>query len=239
MVKFVNDSRHTRVAVISATDASGQAGYRGLMHGLPLYKNVSLVDDQKFAPSSITAAAEVAHVKATQPQAVFVFATGPAFAVVSRGLKDAGMEVPVITSSANYNAALLAQYADFLPRDLLFDGFPFQGGRPQDNRALRKSYDDFTQAFKTAGVAPTSLSAYAWDPADIVVQALRALGPDASAEQIRNYILDLHGHAGICGIYDFRRGDQHGLGNDSTVLVRWDAKSQTGSAVTHPGGAPL
>ncbi len=114
---------------------------------------------------------------------------------------------------------LLAQYAAFLPRDLYFDGFQWQGVPPKD-RYMRKAYDAFVGGFKAAGVVPTTMSGYSWDPTAIVVSAYSKLGFDPTADQIRNYIANLQDYAGINGTYDFRR-DQHGLGNDSAIVVKW------------------
>ena len=46
----------------------------------------------------------------------------------------------------------------------------------------------------------------------IVVDALRHLAPNASAAQVRDYILQLKGYAGINGLYDFEAVPQRGLG---------------------------
>ena len=57
----------------------------------------------------------------------------------------------------------------------------------------------------------------------IAVDALRHLGTNATADQIHDYVEGLHGFAGIQGVYDFRNGDQRGLGDAANALFRWDA----------------
>jgi hypothetical protein len=69
----------------------------------------------------------------------------------------------------------------------------------------------------------------------IVVDALRHLGADASAQQIHDYIEGLHGWAGIDGFYDFRGGDQRGLGENAAVLYGWDRTKKEFIAVTKQG----
>jgi ABC-type branched-subunit amino acid transport system substrate-binding protein len=92
--------------------------------------------------------------------------------------------------------------------------------------------------FKAAKMVPTSSSGYSWDPTAIVVSAYGKIGLDATAEQIRDYIANLHSYAGINGTYDFNR-DQHGLGNDSTVVVKWSPATGDIVAASQPGGRPL
>jgi branched-chain amino acid transport system substrate-binding protein len=204
---------------------------------LPSFPALRLVDEEKFAPSAITVAAEVAKIKASNPKAIFIHASGPAFGTALRGLKDAGIELPTFTSSSNLSKPLLAQFAAFLPRELYFDGFPWQGIPPRD-RSMRRAYDAFVSGFKNAAVIPTSMSGYSWDPTAIVVSAYAKLGFDATADQIREYIAGLQSYAGINGIYDFRR-DQHGLGLDSTIVVKWSPAAGDITAASQPGGKPL
>ena len=66
-----------------------------------------------------------------------------------------------------------------------------------------------------------------------------AFGTAATPEQLRSYIANLHGFYGISGEYDFRTGDQHGLGDDATVMLQYDPVHQNFFPVSAPGGTPL
>jgi branched-chain amino acid transport system substrate-binding protein len=78
-----------------------------------------------------------------------------------------------------------------------------------------------------------------WDVALVVVEALKKLGPNASAEQIRQFISSLTDFPGINGIYDFKQHPQRGLGSDSAVIVRFDPAAKRWVWLSKPGGAPL
>jgi branched-chain amino acid transport system substrate-binding protein len=237
--RFLNDKNYNRIGVLTATDASGQAGSHGLSDAMPSYRSLQIIDEEKFAPSAITLNAEISKILQLKPQCIFIFATGPAFATALRGLKDAGVDLPVFTSSANLNKEQLAQYLAFLPKDLYFDGFPFQVGVPIGSAGQRNASAAFNAAFKADGAVPTTTSAYAWDPTNIVVSAFKQIGPNATATQIRDYIAGLHDFGGVNGTYDFRPGDQHGLGIDSVVLVKWSPAAGAVTAASQPGGKPL
>jgi hypothetical protein len=68
------------------------------------------------------------------------------------------------------------------------------------------------------------------------VEAYRHLGVKATAAQIKDYINHLHGFAGINGIYDFRDGTQHGIGENAVVMVRWDIPKGDFVAVSKRAG---
>lgn len=230
-LNFVKHRKITRVAFIAATDASGQESERLIRANLQLpdYRGIALVGAENFAPADISVTAQIARIKAADPQFLFVFAIGSALSTVLRAVHDAGLDVPVLTNAVNMNVPQLKQYAQYLPKELLFLGFPYQG-TAFPNAAIKKASDEFVDAYKAAGVtSPSPMAVFAWDPAKLVVYALRQIGPDASAAQLRDFLAHLHGVAGLNGTYDFRIGDQHGLGTGASqmTVVRWDPSKLT------------
>jgi hypothetical protein len=71
-----------------------------------------------------------------------------------------------------------------------------------------------------------------------MITALRSLGTDATATQIRDYIDNIHDFAGIAGVYDFRDGSHRGLTAKDVVVMHWDATKNNWIAVSKLGGAP-
>ncbi len=82
-------------------------------------------------------------------------------------------------------------------------------------------------------------SSLAWGPAMLVTQALRELGPDATATQIRDYLAKLKGAAGIDGFYDFPATPQRGLDARNAVVTRWEPGKHAWIVLSEPGGMPL
>ena len=186
--RFLNDKNYNRVGVLTATDASGQAGSQAFYDAVPTYRALQIVDEEKFAPTAITLNAEISKIRAAQAASHLHLRDR---AGVCHGVariercrrRSSGLYV--VRQSQQRSAG---QYAAFLPKDLYFDGFPFQVGVPMGSAGQRNAYAAFIAAFKAAGVVPTTTSAYAWDPANIVVSAFKQIGPDATAAQIRDYI---------------------------------------------------
>ena len=76
-----------------------------------------------------------------------------------------------------------------------------------------------------------------WDTGMLTATALRTLGPDASPDAVRRYYAGLHDYYGASGAFDFRLGNQRGLGLADCIMVRWDAASNTWRAVSLAEGA--
>jgi branched-chain amino acid transport system substrate-binding protein len=83
---------------------------------------------------------------------------------------------------------------------------------------------------------PDSASTLGWDPGLIVVAALQALGPDATAEQLRARIAGLKGFAGVNGNYDFVSVPQRGLDESNVVVTRWNAAARAWQPVSRTHG---
>ena len=64
------------------------------------------------------------------------------------------------------------------------------------------------------------------DAASIVLSGLRKLGPAATSTDLKTYILGLRNFPGIDGVYDFSRGDGHGLSDQSVVMASWNTKTK-------------
>ena len=213
-----------RIAMISATDASSQVQEAQTVAALgePENRDVVLVSKQDFAPSDVSVTAQVSAIGAKKPQAIVVWATGTPVATALRALNDAGNTVPVQISGSNMIYAQLHAFAAFLPKQLLFSA-P-SALTPNDTPAgpVRDAQQAYINAVKRVGVRADVATNLAWDPLMIFVSALRHLGPDATANQIHDYLVHLHGWVGINGVYDFSSGDQRGIGQNGLEMAQWD-----------------
>jgi branched-chain amino acid transport system substrate-binding protein len=214
---------YKRVAAIFATDASGQVELQITKDWFaqPANANIKLVDAETFAPTDISVAAQVAKIKAANPDIIYVWAIGTAFGTAIHELSNAGVDVPVVTSPSNTTETQLAQFKTFLPATLVTSGMPYQS--TLQNPALKAAASEYLDGMKAAGLKPETMQSYAWDPMRIAVTALRTLPANASAQQLHDYLETMHDIGGIWGIYDFRNGDQHGIAGKDIPYFRYDA----------------
>ena len=230
-----------KIALLTSNDASGQDGEQVALENLKSreFQNLQLVANEHFAPTDLSVSAQMARVKASGAQALDAWTTGTPFGTVLRSVQETGWDGIVMTNGGNINTQQMTQYADFIPKQMILTASPYlsSGNLPPRVQAMRST---FVTAMRDVGVPnPDNAVASAWDPMLILVGGLRQLGPSASAVQLRDYILKLHDLAGINGMYDFRRGDQHGIDPLSSPLVRWDKTAGDFVLISKPGGLPL
>ncbi len=223
-----------RIALIMPTDATGQEADNtfNLLLARPEYRDVEVTDHEHFGMSDISVAAQVARIKQSNPQAVFAWGTGAPVGNVYRALQDAGLDVPVFGSNGNQVYAAMEQWRAILPHQYYQYALKWPAYAQLSAGPIKDAMAVMYSAMKKDGVRPDGASVSSWDPAMILIDAFRKLGTNATAKQVRDYILSLRDFSGSDGYYDFRIGNQRGLSEKDCIVVRWDASKQTWLPVT-------
>jgi branched-chain amino acid transport system substrate-binding protein len=241
VLNYVRARKMTRLALLMVTDATGQELDRQFSYvlGLPENRNVVAVAHEHFNANDITVNAQVARIKALDPQMLVIWSIGTPFGTALRSVHDVGLQVPIMASAGDMTYAQMTQYAPFLTNDTYFPatlaaipaGMALAG-------PVRAEQERFFSALSERGIHPSFPHNLAWDPGMLIVSALRKLGPNATADQIRAYIENTHGRVGIDGVYDFSGGNQRGIGLNAARLYKWDLAKKDFVMVARGNGKP-
>lgn len=235
---YYRDRGWTRIALMTTTDASGQQFEQYFDDALKLPENASLklVAREHWAGTDLNVTAQAERIKTSGAQAMIGWSAGTATATLLRGLHDAGVDLPITCGNGNMVYEQLAGYAAFLPSNLFFPGRRSLVLDPSAPPAVHAAEVTYFNALKAGGVRPSLLTTLGWDPALLIIDGLKKLGPDATAAQLNDFIQHQKGWVGINGIYDYTDGSQRGIGIDGVVIDRWDAAKGDFVAVSKPGG---
>ena len=238
-VRYMRDHGLQRFALIATTDAGGEDAVHWFTTAVarPENKSLTLVDTERFNVADISVVAQMAHIKAANPQAVVLWTAGTPFGTFLLALKNSGMQVPVITavSAASYPA--MEQWAALLPPSLFFATTAPLAANAVKDSATKRQIDAFQAEMKASGQRIDYVSTTVWDPGLLIVDTLRKLGTNATAMQIRDTISTSRGWVGGDGSYDFVKNPSRGLGIDNLYVVKWDAPNSTWVGISGPGGA--
>lgn len=242
-ITYLRDRGLTKIATLTTTDASGQDGDATIAAALadPQFKTMTVTDREHFNVSDITVTAQLARIQSSGAQALIAWVSGAPFTTIMRGMRDAEMRIPVISSQANLVYKYLDTYKDILRGvELLFPGVPVMVPDSVRDRRVRQAIADYASAMKSQGVdRPDVSSATPWDPMNIVISAYRALGFDATPAQVRAYIDGLRNWDGVYGDFNFAASPQRGAQRKWVNMMRWDPATDTFVAISQYGGAPL
>ena len=235
VIRYMRLRGWDRVAILVATDATGQliAGTYTAAANLPENHDLKVIALERFNPSDISVAAQLARIQTLKAQVLVAFVTGTPFDMILRSMRDAGMSLPVFTSQGNLNYVAISSAGDSVPPTLLFCSGPVPAeGEPLPNGPHKAAQLAYLDAFKAAGIKPDYGDAVVWDAGAVFVAALRTVGLDAGADQIRAYVNGLHGYPGVEGMFDFRGGNMRGL--SELAFMSWDRTRNTWDILPNP-----
>ena len=243
LLRYFRRNGWTRIAILNTTDATAQNADHAILQAMAVPENKSLqvVSNQHFNAQDVTVEAQMQLVRTSGAQALIAWTTGPAVATIFKAMIHAGLDLPIATSAGNETPEQMHQYAAFLPRRLLIGSalFPAHDSTIQLDPRVEAAQHRMYAVMKAHHRLPDTGTATAWDPGLIVLDAFRALGPTATATQIRQHILSLTDFAGVDGIYDFTTNPASGLRTGSAAVVTWNPTTETWIWLSEPGGAPL
>ena len=242
-MRFLRESGMTKIGVVTTNDASGQDGDRTIDEALALPENRSLVvaDREHFAVADLSVAAQLARIKSSGAQAIVAWCSGTPFGTVLRGVRDGGVDLPVVTTPANLVQSQLDNYKSIMPSTPLWiPGIPSVVPEAITDRNVKRAIDQFYTAMKAQDVPRPDVSeAIGWDSMRIAVEGFRKLGFDATPAQMRDYINSTRNWPGVLGVFDYRASPQRGVQPQWCLMVRWDPNASRFIAVSKLGGAPL
>jgi branched-chain amino acid transport system substrate-binding protein len=242
-LRYFQSKGLTKIALLTSTDATGVDADKTYpeIFAQPEYRNMTLVTKEYMGLADISIAAQMERIKASGAQGVVAWVSGTPFGTVLRGIRDSGLQLPVYASGANASVPQLEGYKSIWPNTLVFMGVgPAVVPEAISDRTVRRKIDEFLTGLKSVGVdRPGAGEATAWDAAQIVVDALRRRGPDATPAQIRDHINGIRNWPGIFGKFDYQASPQRGVQGDWFINVRWDPDGSRFVPISKPGGASL
>lgn len=241
MIRYFKGRGWTRLAYIVSTDATGQDAETNINAALSTAAGtgVQVVAREHFNVTDINVAAQMSRIKAADPNVIITWATGSPLGTLLRGVRDAGIDLPLGTSAGNLTYAEMKQFDSIMPPELYFSApGPMADGAHIDKH-VAPAMTAFKGALTKAGIVAQQGYVFTWDSAFAIIGALKKLGLGASAAQIRAYLASQHALPGASGIYDFADHPQRGLTISSVYVVRWDKGRNTWVAASEPGGGPL
>jgi len=236
IIRFFRTRGWHDLGMIITTDASGQDAEAMFAEALkqPENRDMKFVALEHFNVTDTSVSAQLIKIQAAKPQAIIAWSTGTPMGTTMRGIQETGIALPVLMSNANALVPAMKAFANILPAQLYSFGPQYMLPTAAQASDVTRNYFD---ALKSAGVESDYIVGLAWDPAAIVVDALRQAGPNAPASQIRDYILRQRAYRGVAGSFDFTDGSQRGLGQQDMLIMRWDAAKGVWVAASKLGGA--
>ena len=223
-VSYFRERGWHKVALLTTNDASGQDADRTIdsVFSLPENHSETIVAREHFSIGDISLAAQVARIRSANTDAVLAWVTGSPLGTVLHAFRDAGIDLPLVSTSGNASYTELDTFRSLLPSKMLFASqiVLVPAAAP---KASRDAIAKFYTQYKAMNIRPDTGYTTTWDMAMIVVAALRKYGGSPTSVQLRDYLQNVRDWNGILGRFDFHTYPQRGLGPNSIPIIRWNA----------------
>lgn len=207
----------SKVALMTGTTGFGAAGRKQLKKYAEKME-ITIVADETYGPRDTDMTPQLTKIKATDAQAVINWSIVPAQTIVAKNMQQLGMTIPLYQSHGFGNIkyargageaaeGLIFPAGRLLVADLLPDDHP-------QKAVLVKYKQEYEARFKDD---VSTFGGHAYDALMLVVEALKAVGPDRA--KIRDYIENTKGFAGTGGVFNFSPTDHNGLTKEAFAMM--------------------
>lgn len=215
---YMKKKKITRVAIITVTNAFGDFGRQELKRAAPVY-GISIVTDERYGPKDSDMTAQLTKIKGTDAQALVNWSVGPPQVLVTKNWKQLGMKIPLYQShgfGSKRNIELAGGAAEgvLCPLGHIIVAEKVKADHPQ-KAMIMKYKTEYEKRFK-ADVS--SFGGYAHDAIYLLVDALKAVGPDKG--KVRDYLeTKVKNWPGVSGVFNLSPQDHTGLNKDAFVMI--------------------
>jgi branched-chain amino acid transport system substrate-binding protein len=217
LIPYLRQKTIRRVAILSDNTAFGKGGAAEMEKLLPAV-GIAIVAKEEYGPKDASMESQLTKIRGANAQAVICWGTPPGPAIVAKNMKQLSMEIPLICSHGVANATFLNIAGDaangvVLPAGRLIVVDQISASDPQ-----KKVLEDYAKRYQAAfGKSADTFGGHAWDAVQLLVRALRQVGPDRA--KIRTTLERTKGFVGTGGIFNFSKTDHNGLSKRAFVLV--------------------
>lgn len=218
VLQYLKDNGLTNIAFLNVANPFGSNGHLEF-EALKDEFGINELIHEEFEATVTDASAMLTRVRRAEPEAIIVWGTSQESAVVTRNIRDLGIDVPIINSHGIGNM----QFIELAGSGA--EGVLFPAGRllvvdelsddDQQKDLLVTYKNDFESKFDYGA---STFGGHAWDAFEILKNALEAVGDDKTAirDHIENQMKDL---VGTGGIFNFSPEDHNGLTLEGLVMI--------------------
>jgi branched-chain amino acid transport system substrate-binding protein len=215
--EYMNEQGISKIAIITGTTGFGDQGRKQLKKLVPEF-GIEIVADETYGPKDTDMTVQLTKIKASEAQAVVNWSIVPGQVIVAKNMRQLGMKIPLFQSHGFGNIKY-AQTAGEAGEGIIFpcgrllavDTLPDDHPQKEVLAKYKKEYETkYEEDVSTFG-------GHAWDGLQLVIAALREVGPDR--EKIRDYIENTKNFVGTGGIFNFSPEDHNGLTKDAFEML--------------------
>jgi ABC-type branched-subunit amino acid transport system substrate-binding protein len=223
IVQHAADRDSERMALLATTDQTGTIAVENVEKSAE--KLGVKVAVERFAAEDVDATAQLNKLLDTDPDYVYVAASGAAAGVALKGLKQLDADLPTALAGSNTSADFFAAASKAFPSETLFAVTPSWLPDDLDDAERADQVRKFQRAFEKASDAPPSFVVQSvYDSFQVIAQALDKAGTDR--DDIVAHMEGLDDYQGLNWTISFSERRHHVSTFGNWMMARYDPASR-------------
>jgi len=217
MLKDLQAKGVKRIAILNSDVAFGTSGRDSLEKAVGQY-GITIVAKETFGNADTDMTPQLTKIRATDAQAMVLWATGPGLAISTKNHRALGIRTPLyLAHSANdFNFLRLAGDAAngvLLPSSKIYVTGALPAGDPQ-KPVVERFVRDYEKKY---GKPPATFAGNGYDATMMLIDAIRRAGTDPA--KLRDAIEGTKDYVGVTAIYSYSANDHYGTKPESVVML--------------------
>ena len=208
----------TKFALLSDTGGFGKGGHTETLKAAQAM-GMTISVDQNYGEKDTDITPQLTKVKSSDAQAIFVFGTGQAPAIVAKNYQQLGLKVPLYMSHGQASMEFVKLSGDAaegirMPSPALLVAEQLADGDPQ--KKIGVDYKNtYEKQYKTD---VSTFGGYAYDGLMMSIAAFKQVG-STDKKKVRDAIEGMKNFPGVNGVYNMSATDHNGLDDKSFVMT--------------------
>ena len=220
LLEYLKSQDLTNVAWLGVANSYGTSGHEEFEKLAPEY-GIQAIVEEEFEATVNDAKAMLTKVKKENPQAIIVWGTAKESAVITKNIRELGMEMPIIESHGIGSKDFIELAGDAANGVIFPAGKLLVVDELAESDKQKSTLLKYKAAFeKTYNKEPSTFGGHTWDAFHILKIALEKSKGDKA--KIRDELEKTQSFIGISGEFNMTSDDHNGLGPDSLIMVKID-----------------
>jgi branched-chain amino acid transport system substrate-binding protein len=218
LIEYMRAHKIKNIGFINVSNKFGDSGRQQAEKRLPK-AGIKIVAQQTFGPEDTVMTTQLTNLAKAKPDAIICWGTNPGPARIASTMHDMKLKIPLLQSHGVANRTFIELAGAGAEGVVLPAGRLIVATQIPDSDPQKKTLLQYARTYQSHFHKPAdTFGGHAWDAIQLVVKALRAVGPDRA--KIRDYIERTKGFVGIGGVFNYSPQDHNGLTKDAFVMVR-------------------
>jgi branched-chain amino acid transport system substrate-binding protein len=215
---FFNRRGIQKIALMTVSNGYGDSGRSELLRLAPNF-GIEVAADERFGDEDVDMTAQLTKIKGSPAQAIVVWATQKAPAIIARNHRTLGLTQLLVQSQGVATKTFIELCGDAADGQVLPGGRLIVAEQLPDTDPQKKILLAYKHRFE-ARYGPVSVfGGHAYDALMLLTMAMTRAGSDDPA-LVRDALEEIKGFVGIDGVFNLSPADHCGLYRDAFIMLK-------------------